>query len=135
MHMALPSGALLAAERAYNELPRKHRRDPRRVAETVLAAAAPFMAPAVAQLGRCRINETGAADIFRYWLHGERTSDIATRYAVTSQTINRYVKRGLDRTRARLAGGVPIAVIATENQVPGTAILAALTMEENRHVS
>lgn len=135
MHIDLPQGAIIAAERAYVELPREHRRDAERVARAILTAAAPFMAPAVAQLGRCRINQTGAADIFHRWLCGERPRDIAARYAVTPQTINRHIERGRVRARARVAGGVPVAVIAMEHQVPVPSVQFAIEMREASHAA
>jgi hypothetical protein len=135
MTIALPLGARLAAERAYADMPREHRRDPARVAEALLTAAAPFMAPVVAQLGRGRITETGASDIFRRWLSGETRAALADRYAVTTPTINKYVQRGLLRTRTRLAAGVPIVTIAAENQITSTALHAALDLEEARRAA
>lgn len=135
MTITLPLGARLAAERAYSEMPREHRRDPGRVAEILLVAAAPFMGPVVAQLGRCRITETGSSDIFRLWLSGETPAELADRYAVTTQTINKYVQRGLARTQIRLAAGTTIGTIAAENQVTATALRAVLDMEEARHAS
>jgi DNA-directed RNA polymerase specialized sigma24 family protein len=135
MTITLPLGARLAAERAYNDLPREHRRDPGRVAEALLTAAVPFMAPAVAQLGRGRITPDGAADILRYWLSGQTTAALADRFAVTPQTINKYVQRGLLRTRKRLAAGTPIGTIAAENQVTPTALRAVLDNEEARRAA
>jgi hypothetical protein len=130
MTIAIPLGARLAAERAYADMPREHRRDPARVAEVLLTAAAPFMAPVVAQLGRGRITEIGASDIFRRWLSGETHAALADRYAVTTPTINKYVQRGLFRTRIRLAADVPIGTIAAENRITSTALRAALDLEE-----
>lgn len=130
MMITLPLGARLAAEWAYTHIPREDRRDPAHVAEVLLTAAAPFMAPVVAQLGRRRINGTGAADIFRYWLTGMTTAELADRYAVTKQTINKYIQRGLTRTRTRLAGGTPIGTIAAENQITVVRLRAMLGAEE-----
>jgi len=135
MTITLPLGARLAAERAYACMPREHRHDPARVAETLLIAAAPFMAPVVAQLGRGRITESGARGIFRLWLSGTNTAALADRYAVTPQTINKYVQRGLLRTRTRLAAGTPIGTIAAENQITTTALRAVLDAEEARRVA
>jgi hypothetical protein len=135
MEITLPLGARLAAERAYANMPLASRRDPARVAEVLLAAAAPFMGPAVAQLGQRRINPDGAADIFRRFLAGETTAALADRYAVTTVTINKYIQRGLVRARTRVAAGVPIGTIAAENQVAPTALRAVLDMEEIRCAS
>lgn len=132
MAITLPLGARLAAERAYAEMSHEHRRDPKRVAEVLLAAAAPFMGPAVAQLGRGRISTDGASDIFRAWLTGVAPSELADRYAVTPQTINKYIKRGLARAQTRLASGTAIGTIAAENQVTVVALRAVLEMEEAR---
>lgn len=135
MTITLPLGARLAAERAYAEMPREHRRDPAHVAEVLLIAAAPFMAPVVAQLGRGRITPDGAADIFRYWLSGTTPAALADRYAVTTQTINKYVQRGLLRARTRLAAGIPIGTIAAENQITPVALRAVLDAEEARRAA
>ena len=135
MTITLPLGARLAAERAYADMPREHRRDSAHVAEVLLTAAAPFMAPVVAQLGRGRITETGASDIFRRFLRGETTAALADRYAVTTQTINKYVQRGLLRTRTRLAAGTTIGTIAAENQVAKAALRSVLDLEEARRAA
>jgi hypothetical protein len=135
MAINLPLGARLAAEQAYADMPREHRRDPARVAEILLTAAAPFMAPVVAQLGRGRVTDTGAADIFRRWLMGETYATLADRYAVTTQTIGKYVQRGLMRTRTRLTSGVQIGVIAAENQITSVALRAVLDVEEARRAA
>lgn len=135
MPITLPLGARLAAERAYAEMPRKHRSNPAHVAEVILIAAAPFMAPVVAQLGRGRITPDGAADIFRYWLTGMTLAALADQYAVTTQTIHKYVQRGLIRTRTRLAAGVPIGTIAAENQIAPSALRAVLDAQEARHAA
>jgi hypothetical protein len=135
MPITLPLGARLAAERAYADMPREHRRDPARVAEVLLIAAAPFMAPVVAQLGRGRITEIGAADILRHWLAGQTTTALADRFAVTQQTINKYVQRGLLRARTRLAAGTLIGTIAAENQITPTALRAVLDAEEARRAA
>lgn len=133
--ITLPLGARLAAERAYANMPRGHRNDPAHVAELILIAAAPFMAPVVAQMGRGRITPDGAKDIFRYWLSGMTPAEIADRYAVTTQTIHKYVRRGLLRTRIRLAAGIPIGAIAAENQIAPSALRAVLDAEEARHAA
>lgn len=135
MTITLPLGARLAAERAYADMPRDRRRDPAHVAEVILTAAAPFMAPVVAQLGRGRITPTGSADIFRYWLAGQTPAELADRYAVTRQTINNHLRRCCDRARTRLDAGVPVGVIAAENQVTPSTVRAMLGIEEERHVA
>jgi len=129
MTITLTLGARLAAERAYANMPREHRNNPAHVAEVILTAAAPFMAPTVAAMGRTRITPTGAADIFRYWLTGKSTVELADRFAVSTETITKYVQRGLNRTRTRLASGVPIGTIAVENQTTPAAIRAVLDIQ------
>lgn len=131
----LPLGARLAAERAYADMPRKYRSDPARVAEVVLLAAAPFMAPVVAQMGRGRITETGAKDVFRYWLSGETTRTLADRFAVSTSTIVKYVNRALTRSATRIANGIPVATIAAENQVTSAVIVAAIAGWEARRAA
>lgn len=135
MTITLPLGARLAAEHAYAELPNDQRSDPARVAEVLLIAAAPFMAPVVAQLGRGRINAAGAARIFRQWLSGASMEVLAGEYAVTRPTISKYVQRGLIRTRTRLAAGVPLVVVAAENQIRSSALRAVLNAEEARRAA
>jgi hypothetical protein len=135
MTITLPLGARLAAERAYADMPREYRRDPAHVAEVILTAAAPFMAPVMAQFGRGRINDTGAADIFRRWLSGDTAAELADRYAVTAQTINKYVQRGLLRTRSRLTAGTTIGTIAAENQITPAALRAVLDLDGSRHAA
>jgi hypothetical protein len=135
MTVTLPLGARLAAERAYADMPRVHRRDPAHVAEVILTAAAPFMAPVMAQLGRGRINDTGASDIFRRWMSGDTTAELADRYAVTQQTINKYIRRGLIRTRTRLAAGTPAGTIAAENRITTAALRAVLDMDGARRAA
>lgn len=135
MTITLPLGARLAAERAYANMPRRHRNDPAHVAEVILTAAAPFMAPTVAAMGRTRIDATGAADIYRRWLTGASTAELADRFAVSTSTITKYVQRGLNRTRTRLAAGVPIGTIAAENQTTPAAIRAALDAQAARRAA
>jgi DNA-binding CsgD family transcriptional regulator len=135
MTITLPLGARLAAEQAYANMPREHRNNPAHVADVILTAAAPFMAPVVAAMGRTRITPTGAADIFRYWLTGKTTAELADWFAVSTSTITKYVQRGLTRTRTRLAAGVPIGTIAIENQTTPAAIRAALDVQEIRHAA
>lgn len=128
MAITLPLGARLAAEHAYENLTPASRRDPAHVAKALLTAAAPFMAPVVAQLGRCRINPDGAADILQRFLAGESTATIADRYAVTPATVNKYIQRGMTRTRIRVAAGVPVGTIAAENRVTSAVVVAALDL-------
>lgn len=135
MTITLPLGARLAAEHAYAELPNDQRSDPARVAEVLLIAAAPFMAPVVAQLGRGRISPTSATEIFRQWLSGASMEVLAGEYAVTRPTISKYVQRGLIRTRTRLAAGVPLVVVAAENQIRSSALRAVLNAEEARRAA
>lgn len=125
--ITLPLGARLAAERAYADIPRERRNDHAHVAETILTAAAPFMASVVAQMGRGRITETGAKDILRYWLVGESVAALADRFAVSRPTITKYVHRGLTRAATRIAAGTPIARIAAENQVRPDVVRDAIT--------
>jgi hypothetical protein len=133
--ITLPLGARLAAERAYADMPRGRRSDPAHVAEVILIAAAPFMAPVVARMGRGRITETGAKDIFRYWLAGESTAELADRFAVTRRTITTYVRRGLVRARTRIAAGTSVATIAAENQVRPDVVRAAIAGWESRYAA
>lgn len=131
----LTLGARLAAEHAYTNMSSEARRDPSRVAEVILTAAAPYMGPVVAQFGQGQITETGAKDIFRYWLSGQSTAKLADRFAVSTRTINEYVTRGLVRARSRIAAGTPIATIAAENQTTPAAIRAAIDIWEARHAA
>lgn len=133
--ITLPLGARLAAEKAYANMQRVRRSDPAYVAEVILTAAAPFMAPVLAQLGRGRVSEDGARDIFRLWLSGVSSSELAGRFAVTPQTISKYVRRGMTRTATRLASGASAATIAAENQVPPSVIASAISDWEARHAA
>lgn len=132
MNIDLPLGARIAAERAYADMPREHRNDPAHVAEVILLAAAPFMAPVVAQLGRTRVTETAAADIFRHWLAGKSPRVLSSQYAVSDTTIKKYVRRGVERSQTRIVAGTPASVIAAENQVSVAALLAALDLVGGR---
>lgn len=133
--ITLPLGARLAAEYAYANLPAERRGDRAYVAEVILIAAAPFMAPVVAQLGRCRISETSSKDILRYRLAGQTVAELADRFAVSESTIIRHVNRGLSRAGARVASGTSIATIAAENQVPPSAVRVALANWWGRRVA
>lgn len=135
MKITLPLGARIAAERAYAGIPRGRRNDPGHVAEVVLAAAAPFMAPVVAQMGRGRITDMGAKDILRYWLAGETVAALADRFAVSRPTITKHLHRGLARATTRIAAGTSIATIAAENQVRPDVVRDAIANWEARHAA
>lgn len=125
-HPPIPTGAQLAAEAAWAKLTPTQRRDRQQVARALLEAAVPFLGPAVAQLGQCRIGDEEAKAIFRLWLAGSSTAELANRYAVTKQTINKHLRRAIDRTRVRLVAGVSVLVIARENQTTPAAVVAAI---------
>lgn len=135
MKITLPLGARLAAERAYADIPRGRRNDPGYVSEVILTAAAPFMAPVVAQMGRGRITDTGAKDIFRRWLAGETMASLADRFAVSRPTITKHLHRGLARATTRIAAGTSIATIAAENQVRPDVIRDAIANWEARNAA
>lgn len=135
MKITLPLGARIAAERAYADIPRGRRNDPAHVAQVILVAAAPFMAPVVAQMGRGRITDTGAKDILRYWLAGETIATLADQFAVSRPTITKHLHRGLTRATTRIAAGTAIATIAAENQVRPDVVRDAIANWEARHAA
>lgn len=110
----IPLGALLAAEHAYERIPEETRADGALVAELLLQAAAPFVGPIAAQLGRGRIGEETSHKIFGEYLRGTPISVLADRYAVTPPTIRKHLARRARTALIRHQGGVSVPLMAKE---------------------
>jgi hypothetical protein len=108
----IPLGALLAAEHAYTAIGDAGRADPATVAEMIIRAAVPFLAPALAQMGRGRLTPEASHTAVSAYLRGTQVADLADLYAVTPQTIRRHITRHLDTIITRHRHGVTLARIA-----------------------
>lgn len=128
----IPLGARLAAEHAYAALDDDQRAQPALVAERLLQAAAPFVGPIAAQLGRGRITEQASADILRSYLKGVSSERLADTYAVTTQTINAHIRRRIRRELARSRSGVAVARISRELRCPVMVLAAEFERELRR---
>jgi hypothetical protein len=126
---AIPLGALLAAERAYDALDDEQRSHPDIVAKRLLQAAAPFAGPIAAQLGRGRIDERAGADILGRYLRGTSRDRLADVYAVTTKTIGNHIRRRVRRELARSRAGVPVSRIARELGCSAAALVAEFERE------
>lgn len=108
----IPLGALLAAEHAYTAATTTDRADPATIAEMIVRAAIPFLAPALAQMGRGQLTPETSHAVASAYLRGTQVSALADLYAVSQQTIRRHINRHLDTILTRHRHGVTLARIA-----------------------
>jgi hypothetical protein len=135
MEIRIPTGAIMAGERAYANITPERRRDPSIVVAAIAHAVAPYMTPVLAQLGRGRVSPDAARAIFGAYLRGQTVSHLSEVYGVTGQTIRNHIRRTAQGAARRYRYGTPLSRIAAEYQCSAASLAVVLSDVESGRAS